>query len=51
MARALAESVRPGPGVQIKRQVMRAIEVAARQLGNTVAVCRKCYVHPAVIEA
>jgi DNA topoisomerase IB len=23
----------------------------ARQLGNTKAVCRKCYIHPAVIEA
>jgi DNA topoisomerase-1 len=25
--------------------------VVARRLGNTVAVCRKCYVHPAVIDA
>ena len=23
----------------------------AEQLGNTVAICRKCYIHPAVIEA
>jgi DNA topoisomerase-1 len=23
----------------------------ARQLGNTPAVCRKCYLHPAVVEA
>ena len=23
----------------------------ARQLGNTKAVCRKCYIHPAVIDA
>ncbi len=22
----------------------------ARQLGNTVAICKKCYVHPAVIQ-
>jgi DNA topoisomerase-1 len=29
----------------------RAIEQVARQLGNTRAVCRKCYIHPAVIEA
>ena len=28
-----------------------AIEHVARQLGNTKAVCRKCYIHPAVIDA
>jgi len=34
-----------------KRNVVAAIEATARRLGNTVAVCRKCYVHPAVVEA
>lgn len=34
-----------------KRNVVRAIEQVAARLGNTKAVCRKCYVHPAVIEA
>jgi DNA topoisomerase-1 len=29
----------------------QAIERVARQLGNTKAVCRKCYIHPAVIDA
>jgi DNA topoisomerase-1 len=29
----------------------RAIEYVAQQLGNTKAVCRKCYIHPAVIDA
>ena len=33
-----------------KRNVTRAIEAVARQLGNTTAVCRRCYVHPAVLE-
>lgn len=28
----------------------QAIERVAKQLGNTKAVCRKCYVHPAVLE-
>lgn len=28
---------------------MRAIETAAEQLGNTPSICRKCYVHPSVI--
>ncbi len=34
-----------------RRRVVRTIEQVAAQLGNTVAVCRKCYVHPAVVEA
>jgi DNA topoisomerase-1 len=34
-----------------KRNVTRAIERVAERLGNTKAVCRKCYVHPAVIDA
>lgn len=29
----------------------RAAESVARALGNTAAVCRKCYIHPAVLEA
>jgi DNA topoisomerase-1 len=32
------------------RNVNTAIESVARLLGNTKAVCRKCYVHPAIIE-
>jgi DNA topoisomerase-1 len=34
-----------------KRRVVEAIEQVARSLGNTAAVCRKCYVHPAIIES
>jgi DNA topoisomerase-1 len=34
-----------------KRNVTKAIERVAERLGNTTAVCRKCYIHPAVIEA
>jgi DNA topoisomerase-1 len=29
----------------------RAAESVAQALGNTAAVCRKCYIHPAVLEA
>jgi DNA topoisomerase-1 len=35
---------KPGPGA-----VRAVIAQVAERLGNTVAVCRKCYVHPAVI--
>jgi DNA topoisomerase I len=34
-----------------KRVIARAIDEVARRLGNTRAVCRKSYVHPAVIDA
>jgi DNA topoisomerase I len=36
---------------QAKRHVVRAVERVAQELGNTPAVCRKCYIHPTVIEA
>jgi DNA topoisomerase-1 len=32
-------------------QVVRAVDTVAKHLGNTRAVCRKCYIHPAVIES
>ncbi|MHB8864288.1 MAG: DNA topoisomerase IB [Pirellulaceae bacterium] len=34
-----------------KRNIARAIERVAERLRNTPAVCRKCYVHPTVIDA
>ena len=36
---------------EAKKNVVQAIEQVAAQLGNTRAVCRKCYVHPAVIDS
>jgi DNA topoisomerase-1 len=36
---------------QAKKNVVEAIKKVAAELGNTPAVCRKCYVHPAVLEA
>jgi DNA topoisomerase-1 len=50
-ARALQEFQSFDSQAQAKRNVVRAIESVARRLGNTRAVCRKCYVHPAVVEA
>jgi DNA topoisomerase-1 len=35
----------------IRRNLATAIKSVAARLGNTAAVCRKCYIHPAVIEA
>lgn len=34
-----------------KRNIREAIEGVAARLGNTPAVCRKCYIHPEVFEA
>jgi DNA topoisomerase-1 len=34
-----------------KRNVTRAIEHVANNLGNTVAVCRKAYIHPAILDS
>jgi DNA topoisomerase-1 len=36
---------------QAKKQMVAAIERVALRLGNTPAVCRKCYVHPEVFAA
>jgi DNA topoisomerase-1 len=36
---------------QVQQNIRQAIEAVARRLGNTPAICRKCYVHPAVLEA
>jgi DNA topoisomerase-1 len=36
---------------QAKRNITQAIESVAQRLGNTPAICRKCYVHPAVFDS
>src|SRR3954465_8473751 len=35
---------------QAKKNIKDAVSAVAKILGNTPAVCRKCYVHPAVLE-
>lgn len=49
-AKALWEIDREEPGGRLASRVTKAVRVVAEQLGNTPAVCRKSYVHPAVIE-
>jgi DNA topoisomerase I len=50
---AWALSARPAARTkaEAKKNVLRAVEKVAGRLGNTVAVCRKCYVHPVVFDA
>jgi DNA topoisomerase-1 len=35
---------------EAKRNIVTAIEAVARMLGNTPAVCRKCYIHPQILD-
>ncbi|MFC3458479.1 DNA topoisomerase IB [Massilia haematophila] len=50
-AMALQEFEKFDSETQAKKNIVRAIESVAEKLGNTPSVCRKCYVHPAVLDA
>jgi DNA topoisomerase-1 len=49
-ARALAALGPSATDSQAKRNLVAAIEDVARKLGNTRAICRQCYVHPAITD-
>jgi DNA topoisomerase I len=49
-ARALRALEPPRSVGESRRGVAQAVESVARRLGNTRAVCRKCYIHPAIFE-
>ncbi len=50
-AQALQEFEEVDSEARAKTNIVQAIERVAERLGNTRDVCRKCYVHPAVIDA
>jgi DNA topoisomerase-1 len=50
-AQALQEFQDFDSAAAAKRNITKAIERVAERLGNTQAICRRCYVHPAIIEA
>ena len=50
-ARALREFETAASDSESKRNIVEAIESVAKKLGNTKAVCRKCYIHPAIIQS
>lgn len=50
-ARALAMQDAPTSEAEAKRLVTVCVKATAGLLGNTPAVCRKAYIHPAVVEA
>jgi DNA topoisomerase-1 len=49
-ALALREYERVDTQAAAKRNIRQAIERVAGRLGNTPTICRKCYVHPAVLD-
>ena len=50
-ALALAEYEAVDSDAAAKRNIREAIEQVAARLGNTPTICRKCYVHPQVIDS
>lgn len=50
-AKALQEFESFDSQARAKKNVLKAIGRVASRLGNTPSVCRKCYIHPAVIDA
>ena len=49
-AMALAQFAELEIELPSKSAIVTAVEQVAKHLGNTVAVCRKCYIHPAIFE-
>jgi DNA topoisomerase-1 len=49
-AMVLRELAPHGSTIEAKRNVVRAIERVAERLGNTPSICRKCYIHPVVLD-
>ena len=45
-ARALQEFEKFTSQAEAKKNLLHAVEAVARMLGNTPAICRRCYVHP-----
>jgi DNA topoisomerase-1 len=50
-AAALREMEKFDSEAEAKRNILAAIERTAAQLGNTNAICRKCYIHPRIFDA
>lgn len=48
---ALREFEKFDSHAQARKNLVRAIESVAARLGNTPTICRKCYIHPAIMES
>ncbi len=49
-ALALSDFEQFDDAVRVKKNILNAVEGVAKKLGNTPAICRKCYIHPAIFE-
>jgi DNA topoisomerase-1 len=47
---ALREFAKLDGEAKRKKAIIRAVEKVARHLGNTPAICRRCYIHPAILD-
>jgi DNA topoisomerase-1 len=50
-AQLLKDFEKVDSNAKAKKNIVAAVEVVAKRLGNTKAVCRKCYIHPAIFDA
>jgi DNA topoisomerase I len=50
LALAVLRKLQWQPESEAKRHMVEMVKNVARQLGNTPAVCRKCYIHPGVLD-
>jgi DNA topoisomerase-1 len=50
LALAMLRELHWQPEPEAKKHIVDMVKAVARQLGNTPAVCRKCYIHPKVLE-
>ena len=40
---------RPASSNEARKQVLAAVKAVSEKLGNTPAICRKCYIHPVIL--
>jgi len=50
-ALAALRQIEPSSGAHVRKHLVETVKNVAATLRNTPAVCRRCYIHPAVIEA
>jgi DNA topoisomerase I len=50
-AQALQEFKRFDSNAEARKNIVQAIQAVSQRLGNTPSVCKKCYVHPAILES
>ena len=48
---SLKEYLKYDSQAEAKKHVVSAIESVSKQLGNTPSICRKCYIHPEIVNA